>query len=42
MSVRLALWRLGLTWSDVDQMAIDMLDAIARANRDLVDSFTRR
>lgn len=39
MTAYAALYRLGLDWSDVDQMIGDLLDAIEQANRDLIAEF---
>lgn len=36
-----ALHRLGLYWHDLPQLRLDLLSAIARANTDLLDSFTK-
>jgi len=37
MTATLALWRLGLDWSDVAQMTADLLAAIARSNQELLE-----
>lgn len=41
MTAFVALRRLGLDWMDVQVLTRDLLDAIAQANRDLLESFTR-
>lgn len=37
MTATLALWRLGLDWSDVAQMTVDLLAAIEQANQELLE-----
>lgn len=42
MSIFLALYRLGLEWSDVAQMVLVMREGIDRANADLLDQWSAR
>ena len=40
MTLHAALLRVGLTFTDLAQLHLDLLDAIRRANADLMESFS--